>query len=370
MAQLKPLAPLPVSSLSLWQLLLLLTALLPRAGHCDSGFGLPPLQYKDSPGAIALGRDLFLDRRLSVNNTLSCAMCHIPEQGFAQNELATSVGLEGRAIKRNAPTLLNIAYMDRLFHDGREMTLENQIWSPLLSEREMGNHSVGLVLRKVTELPGYRSHFEREYGSLDIMTLGSALAAYQRSLVAGDSGFDRWYFGKDENAVSEDAKTGFGLFRRHGCAGCHTIGDDHALFTDQQFHNTGIGYERSMETKPGTRIVKLAETITIETEEAFEGEVFNDLGRYEVTGKPEDRWRYRTPTLRNLALTAPYMHDGSMPSLHEVLEYYIQGGFGGPNQTPQIQPITLDEQEKRQLLAFLDSLTSPHIAALVNATRP
>ncbi len=355
---------------SLGALLLVLFAATAK-GRPD--LGLPPVtplsKHGDSPAAVALGKALFFERKLSVNNTLSCAMCHIPEQGFAQNELATSVGLEGRVVKRNAPTILNVGYLSSLFHDGREMSLETQVWSPLLSDREMGNHSIGYVLEKVATLEDYASEFEAVYGELNIQTLGSALAAYQRSLVAGNSAFDAWYFEKDQHALSESAQKGFTLFNRHGCASCHTINDSYALFTDEAFHNTGIGHERTMSPKNGTRVVRLSETIVIETEEEFEGEVFNDLGRYEITGDPADRWRYRTPSLRNVALTAPYMHDGSMGTLREVIDFYMQGGFDSPDMDPRMLPFTLDEEEISQLTAFLHSLTSREMDRLVREAR-
>jgi len=340
-----------------------------------SATGRPDLGLPDRPSGQAspelatLGKALFFDRRLSVNGTLSCAMCHVPEQGFAQNQLATPVGLEGRAVKRNSPSLLNVAWQQHLFHDGREFTLENQVWSPLLSPREMGNLSIGLVLEKVGSLDDYAERFSAMEGGLNAHNLGRALAAYQRTLIAADSPFDRWFFSDDEDAVSDDAKAGFELFRNLGCSSCHLVNSEHAMFQDDQFHNTGLGRERAMNDKPGTRVIQLTETISITTDEEFEGEVFNDLGRYEVTGRVEDRWRYRTPTLRNVALTAPYMHDGSMPDLEAVIRFYMQGGFDDEHRDARIVPFALDKEEIASMIAFLESLTSSHIEKLIDDAR-
>ena len=348
-------------------------------------FGLPELPQAD-PQVVSLGQQLFFDRRLSANGTLSCGLCHIPEQGFAQNQLATPVGFQGRALKRNSPSLLNVGYLKLLFHDGRETSLETQVFSPLLSQREMANPSIGWLLQRISTLDDYQRQFEQHLGGLNMITLGQALAAYQRSLVAADSRFDRWYYSskysskysrKDTNsqndsqqsAMTAEAIQGFAIFNRHGCSTCHLINHDHATFEDGKFHNTGIGYQRSMSDKPGTRVIKLGETIAITTDQNFEGEVFNDLGRYEGTGNPQDRWRFRTPSLRNVALTAPYMHDGSMGSLNTVIAYYMQGGFDDPDQDPRLLPFTLNDVEIQQLIAFLNSLTSPHVTTLVRSAR-
>lgn len=352
------------------RLLFIVALALSGSARAAPGLGLPPPDFaQQAPAVLELGKRLFFDRRLSVNGTLSCAMCHIPEQGFAQNQLATPVGLEGRAVKRNAPGLLNVAYRVHLFHDGREFTLENQIYSPLLSEREMGNRSIGLVLEKVRSLDDYAARFAATVGEVNAANLGRVLAAYQRSLIAADSPFDRWYFGGDASAVSAEVKRGFKLFERHGCSSCHLVSSDHALFQDHQFHNTGLGRERSMGPKPGTRIIRLTDTIQIQTDAQFEGEVFNDLGRYEVTGKAADRWRYLTPTLRNVALTAPYMHDGSLSDLEAVIGFYMQGGFEDPDKDPRIRPFDLSDAEVGDLKRFLESLTSPHVAGLISDAR-
>ena len=193
---------------------------------------------------VQLGRKLFFDRRLSRNGTMSCAMCHVPEQGFTNNEMATSVGIEGRIVRRNAPTIYNVAYLSNMFHDGRDSSLEFQIWGPLLAPNEMANPSIGSVIKKIRTFADYKGLFEAVFGKrgLGIETVGMALASYERTLVSGNSPFDRYHFGGDENAVEESVKRGFQLFKGKGqCSICHTIDDTHALFTDDSLHNTGVG---------------------------------------------------------------------------------------------------------------------------------
>ncbi len=321
---------------------------------------------------VELGRKLFYDRRLSQNETQSCAMCHIPEQGFTNNELATAVGIEGRSGRRNAPTIYNVAYRTSLFHDGREQNLEQQIWGPLLDRREMGNPSFAAVLEKIKVLPDYQGRFEQAFGRGPTMeTLGMALASYERTLLSANSPFDRWYYGGDKKALTEAAKRGFSLFRsKANCAACHTLGERHALFTDNQFHNTGVGVERSLSDAPRSHKVILAPGVIVDVEDTVIDPVAEpalaDLGRYEVSENPDDRWCYATPSLRNIALTAPYMHDGSMESLNAVVDFYNKGGFPNENLDPLMRPLGLSAQERADLVAFLRSLTGDNVDTLVS----
>ena len=334
--------------------------------------GLPP-PTGPAPGAahIALGRQLFFDRRLSQNGTVACASCHLPDQGYTSHELQTPVGIEGRTVRRNAPSLLNVGLLSPLFHDGREARLEQQVWAPLLASNEMGNPSIGAVLERLQGLPEYQGRFEAAFGGQGpgMETLGAALAAYERTLLAADSDFDRWRYDGQPDALSPAARRGFALFTgKAGCSGCHTVGARAALFTDQAFHNTGIGYRQSM-TKapdnavlvaPGTSLQVAPDAVSASSEARP-----NDLGRYEITGDPADRWRFRTPGLRNVALTAPYMHDGSLPSLSAVVAFYNAGGVPNEGLDPRIKPLGLDDQEQTALVAFLESLTSHELPVLV-----
>lgn len=338
--------------------------------------GLPPIREPAGNAITAekveLGRLLFFDRRLSHNNTISCAMCHIPEQGFTSNEIATAVGIEGRTVRRNAPTIYNVAYLERLFHDGRETTLEQQIWGPLLAANEMGNPSVGQVVEQIKAIPGYQERFEAAFEGRppSMETLGMALASYQRLLVSAGSAFDRWYYGGDEQALTTEQVAGFELFNGSaGCSGCHLINEEFALFTDNQMHNTGIGYRRSMSKAPDELKVHIAPGVEVK----MRGDVVadasepppNDLGLYEITGNPADRWKYRTPSLRNVALTAPYMHDGSIASLEKVIAFYDEGGVENELLDPRIRPLGLDQEQKAQLVAFLRALTGENVDQLV-----
>ncbi len=343
--------------------------------------GLPPVPVpaENPPTAakIALGRRLFFDRRLSHNGTMSCAMCHLPERGFTNNELARPVGTEGRSLRRNAPTLLNVAYARYLFHDGRETGLETQAIAPLLDPSEMANPSLGHLVAKVRALPDYPGLFEAAFGggpSAD--RIGQALASYQRALLLANSPFDRWHYGGEAQALTPRAREGFRLFTgKAGCAACHRIGDDHALFTDHAFHDTGIG-RRNAALRRGARppvVVELGPGLAV----PMAGDLLAtlgepapaDLGRQEVTGNPADRWRFKTPGLRNIALTAPYMHDGSMGTLEEVVRFYSRGGSPGDGLDPRLRPLGLSGEEVAALVAFLESLTGDDVASLIEESR-
>ena len=344
----------------------------------NAPLGLPAVTSQLDPAEIDLGRQLFFDRRLSKNETLSCAMCHIPEQGFTQNELATPVGHLGKGVRRNVPSLYNVAFAEALFLDGREQSLEAQIWSPLLANNEMANDSREAVLAKLASNDFYTKRFAEIFEEgLTQSTLGRVLAAYQRALLSGDSPFDRWYFGGEELPIKKGsgaesypalAARGFTVFQDKGCAACHRINDSSALFTDGQFHNTGTGYLRagralrppSVQLAPGIFVVP---TVDAETE------TFTDDGRYEVTGREADKWRYRTPSLRNVALTGPYMHDGSIATLEAVVAFYAEGGGGDPAQDPRTRSIQLTQSDQEALVAFLMTLTSSHVDVLVSDAR-
>jgi cytochrome c peroxidase len=341
-----------------------------------SQLGLPKLSVPADNALtaekVALGRKLFYDRRLSMNATLSCAMCHVPEQGFANNELATAVGIEGRTVRRNAPTILNVGYSERLFHDGRERRLEHQVWGPLLARNEMGNPSVGSVLDRIRGIDDYAALFEAVFPGrgLAIETVGMAIASYERTLSSGDSAFDRWYFGKDEAALGEEAIDGFRLFSgKAGCVGCHLMASDFALFADDQLHNTGIGYRASMLDDAGERSVQLAPGQYVLVDPEVIAQVSepapDDLGLYEITQDPDDRWKYKTPSLRNVALTAPYMHDGSIATLRDVVAFYDRGGVPSDLLDPRIRRLDLSNAEIDQLVAFLESLTGGDVDRLV-----
>ncbi len=338
--------------------------------------GLPivpvPVYNPANAEKISLGRKLFFDRRLSLNNTFSCAMCHIPEQGFSSNEMATAVGIEGRTVRRNSPTIYNVGYASLLFHDGRENTLEQQVWSPLLAHNEMGNPSIGYVIDKIKSFPDYSGLFEQSFNQEpNMITVGQAIASYERSLNSANSAFDRWFFGKQKNGMGISAQRGFQLFNgKAGCSSCHTIDNKSALFTDNQLHNTGIGYQKSMQKTSEKYKIQIAPGVIIEVDNNNVTSVSeaktNDLGRYEISQNPQDRWKYKTPSLRNINLTAPYMHNGSISTLEQVVRFYNQGGVANENLDPLIRPLNLSEKEINDLVGFLKSLTGSNIKQLVS----
>ena len=340
--------------------------------------GLPPVPVPAgnplTPAKIELGRKLFFDRRLSINDTLACATCHIPEQGFTNNELRTPVGVEGRSVLRNSPTLFNVAYQEHLFLDGREFSLENQVWQPMTAHNEMAAPSIGYVIRKLRRMADYDGLFEQAFdgGGPDVLTIGQALASYQRTLLAADSPFDRWRFGGQPDAVGESARRGFALFSgKAQCVVCHRVEQDHALFIDHQFHNTGHGYAASVRgrQRKATRVQLAPGVFTTISQEAIDAvsqqKLPNDLGLYRVTESPGDRWKFRTQTLRNIALTAPYMHDGGFDTLRDVIDFYDRGGVPNELLSPLIRPLGLTESEKRDLEAFLNSLTGGNVPDIV-----
>ncbi len=337
--------------------------------------GLPAVPVPaDNPVTLAkiqLGRKLFYDRRLSLNNTFSCAMCHIAEQGFTSNEMATAVGLEGRTVRRNTPTLYNVAYATALFHDSRETTLEQQVWSPLLAHNEMANPSIGYVIDKISHNADYRKQFHKAFGTAPSMdTIGKALASYERTLNSAHSAFDRWYYGNDKTALNAQAQRGFKLFTgKAHCSSCHSINKKFALFTDNSNHNTGVGYVEAMTKTPEQQRVQLAAgvyaNVAAKLIEAVSTVKANDLGRYEVTQNPADRWQYKTPTLRNISLTAPYMHNGSLQTLQQVVAFYNKGGVPNDNLDALIKPLQLSTEEEQELTAFLQTLTGSNVAELV-----
>lgn len=257
---------------------------------------------------IALGRKLFHDTRLSRDGSVSCATCHDPERAFTDAK-PVAVGVFGRKGQRRVPAIINRGYGKSFFWDGRIATLEQQVLQPITNPLEMD-----LPLEEAAARV-----------SLDIGTLSRALASYVRTIRAGDSPYDRYVAG-DRSALSEEARAGLMVFRgKANCVVCH-VGPN---LTDEKFHNTGVGWN---------------------------GQAFPDSGRFGVTGREEDRGAFKTPTLREVARRAPYMHNGSLATLEEVMDFYDKGGNRNPNLDPEIRPLGLTPAEKAALLAFLRAL--------------
>jgi cytochrome c peroxidase len=300
--------------------------------------GLPavPIPVDNPPTAetIALGRRLFYDKRLSKGNVLACANCHNPQFHFTDG-LQLSKGVADAVGVRNAPTLLNVAYQPFQFWDGRALSLEEQAASPMANPVEM-DQSHKVSVSKLESDGTYREMFRKAFGTEEI-TLGrieKALGSFERTLLSGNSPFDRYMYGGDKTALTPQQLRGLTIFldpQKGNCAVCHTINSNYALFSDEKFHNIGEGV-----VDDGT---------------------FKDIGRFHQTGIVTDKGSFKTPTLRNVAQTAPYMHDGSLPTLRRVVDFYAGGGNSNPYLDKEIKSIHLSGQDRTDLVEFLKSLT-------------
>jgi cytochrome c peroxidase len=302
--------------------------------------GLPPVPIPaDNPPTaetIALGRRLYYDTALSVDNTVSCATCHSPSMGFTDHK-PVSNGVQNKTGSRSAPTVINSAYYDLQFWDGRAPSLEKQAEGPIANPVEMA-HSLKGVVEQLQSDASYRDEFKKAWGTdqitIDMVT--KSIASFERTVLSGNSAFDRFYYGGDKKALSASAQRGLKVFqnpKRGNCAVCHSIDKKYALFTDNKFHNLGIGADTRGE--------------------------FTDTGRYSQTKNDADMGAFKTPSLRNCTQTAPYMHDGSMPDLKAVIDHYIGGGNSNPHLDKQIHVLDfLSGQEREDLLEFLKSLTA------------
>lgn len=330
-----------------------------RSASVAPPLGLPALNGKRIDNdRVWLGRKLFSDKRLSASGTMSCATCHDPRQGFTQNDRPTPAGRDGHPLRRNASTLLNVGYASPLMHDGAAPSLEAQALTPLLEGNEMANATFADLEQRLAAVPEYDRGFRAVFGEGPSMAhVAAALAAYQRTLASGNSAFDRWKFGGEKEAVSASAQRGFVLFSgKAGCTSCHVVGTTEALFTDNRMHNTGV--VAAAVHKGLVRNAPRNARATIDFAAA------GDRGRHEVTQEPGDLYRFRTPTLRNVAVTAPYMHDGSLATLGDVVRFYNAGGGANDNLDPAIKALGLGEGEIADLVAFLESLTGDNVDAL------
>jgi cytochrome c peroxidase len=308
---------------------------------------------------IELGRKLFFDARLSADGRVSCASCHDPKLAFTDGR-ATASGIAGRRGARNSPTLLNAMFNTGQFWDGRADRLEDQAVQPLVNLLEMGNGSYDDVVSRLRAIPEYRAEFRSVFGSeARIELVGLALAAYERTLVSGDAPIDRFVAG-DQNAIDEAARRGFALFRgRARCSRCHTFSDALPFFTDFNYHNTGVAANHPNFDRLSRQAYAAAGTD--KDREAIDGlakqEGGQELGRVLITYQVFDIGSYRTPSLRNIAMTAPYFHDGSAKTLADVVKFYNDGGRQNINREWDLDALALDEDEQRDLVAFLESLT-------------
>lgn len=274
---------------------------------------------------VKLGELLYFDGRLSVDGTVSCATCHHPSKGFTDN-LVFSKGVGGKAGNRNAPTVINTAFNYFQFWDGRAPSLEEQAKGPIENPVEMATTHAAVV-KSIAAVEGYKPLFEAAYGdaSVDMDRIAKAIASYERTVLSGNSAWDRFVYANDKTALSESAQRGLQLFEGKAlCTRCH-VGFN---LTDGLFHNLGVGMSAA---KP-------------------------DLGRFVVTKEEADKGAFKTPTLRDITRTAPYMHDGSVATLEEVLDLYDRGGEPNAWLDPKMEKLGLTDKDKTDLLAFLKSL--------------
>lgn len=343
--------------------------------------GLPPVPVPAdnpmTPAKIALGDKLFHDTRFSRTGEVSCSTCHEQAKAFTDSPLRTSEGINKLTGTRNAPTVANAAYFTSLFWDGRSPDLEDQSRHPFINPVEMGLSDHEPILAIVRSDPGYVAMFREVFGkeppAVTIGDVQKAIAAFERTLVFGDSPFDRWYFGGDRSGMTEAAIRGFQVFLEDGrCVSCHMIEQDQALFTDNRFHNIGVGINsiqnRVPELAPRFLAAK-AQGVDVDVA-VLSDKATSELGRFAVSETLDELGAFKTSTLRNIAVTAPYMHDGSLATLRDVVDHYNNGGVTNPEDPVNdflsggIRPLDLTEQQKDDLVAFMESLTSPSFAAI------
>jgi cytochrome c peroxidase len=354
--------------------------------------GLPPVPIPaDNPQSaekIALGNTLFHDARFSTTGAVSCATCHDAAKAFTDSPLTTSNGINGLTGTRNSPSVFNAAYMTSLFWDGRSPTLEDQALHPFLNPVEMGLPNHEPILTVVRSDPAYGKAFKAVFGktgdAITMKEVTQAIASFERTVLAGDTPFDRWRFGGDPTALSPAAVRGFEVFIGQGrCVSCHVIEQDHALFTDNRFHNIGIGINAVQNEVPrlaGGFLSAKAQGVDVDVAVLTDKKA-SELGRFAVSNQFDDLGGFKTPPLRNVALTAPYMHDGSLKTLRDVVEHYNNGGISNPKDRVNdylsggIRPLNLSEAQKTDLVAFLEALTTvpaeaPKAAANQRRKRP
>jgi cytochrome c peroxidase len=358
----------------------ILSGLLMMGAALAQPLGLPPVPVPadnpQTPEKIALGDKLFNDKRFSSTGDVSCAKCHDPAKAFTDGPLVTSEGVNKLTGTRNAPTVINAAYFKLFFWDGRSIDLEDQAQHPMINPVEMGLPNHDPVLRIVRTDPDYVARFKKVFDKqgdqVTMKEVQQAIASFERTIVAGDSPFDRWYYGHDDQAMNESAKRGFNIFLTKGrCVSCHTMEQDYALFTDNRFHNIGVGVNRIQAEIPKFAPAFLtAKSAGTDVDKAvLTNPKVSELGRFAVTESLDEIGAFKTSTLRNVAVTAPFMHDGSLKTLRDVVEHYNNGGI--TNKTDHvndflsggIRPLNLTDQEMSDLVSFMESLTSPQFAA-------
>jgi cytochrome c peroxidase len=358
----------------------ILSGLVAMGAALAQPLGLPPVPVPannpQTPEKIALGDRLFNDKRFSSTGEISCAHCHDPQKAFTDGPLVTSEGINKLTGTRNAPTVINSAYFKLFFWDGRSLDMEDQAQHPMTNPVEMGLATHDPVLKIVRTDPDYVARFKKVFNKegeqVTMKEVQQAIASFERTIVAGDSPFDRWYYGGDQKAVNDQVKRGFNVFLTKGrCVSCHTMEQDYALFTDNRFHNIGVGVNRIQKEIPQFAPAFLtAKSAGTDVDKAvLTNPKVSELGRFAVTESLDEIGAFKTSTLRNVAVTAPFMHDGSLATLRDVVDHYNNGGVTRKDDPVNdflsggIRPLNLTDDEISDLVAFMESLTSPQFAA-------
>jgi len=339
--------------------------------------GLPPVPIPadnpQTPAKIALGDKLFHDTRFSADGKVSCATCHDQGKGFT-DKLPVSEGFNGLTGTRNAPTVLNSAYMTSLFWDGREPDLEGQSKQPPINPVEGGLPNHEPILQIVRDDKDYAQAFgvvfDIDAKEISMDHVSKAIASFERTVVAGNSAFDRYYYAGEHDALAENEGRGLELFLGKGrCVSCHRIEQTQALFTDNRFHNIGVGFKqiRGKEAETAAQFQKSKQAGADVDVAVLTQKNVSELGRFAVTDNITEVGAFKTPTLRNVDQTAPYMHDGSLATLEDVIDFYNNGGRDKESdplsgfQSGGIRPLNLSDEEKQDLVAFMKALSSPDL---------
>jgi len=328
------------------------SASLPKGLPADLWEILVPPENPVTPEKVALGRSLYFDKRLSKDGTVSCATCHDPAKGFSDGKKVAE-GIGGKKGARNSPTVLNAVFYEFQFWDGRAASLEEQAKGPMINAVEMGMDSHDAVVQVIRAAPEYQEAFRKVFGrEPTIDDVVAAIATFERTVVSGDSPFDRFHAG-DKTALSASAQRGWDLWNgKARCNTCHPFGDATPNFSDNKFHNIGV----AAKGRDFAGLARKAAGVADPQELAFDPD-FTELGRYVATRQPKDIGAFKSPGLRDIASSAPYMHDGSEATLLDVVKFYDKGGEPNPYLDGGITPLKLTDQEMQDLVAFMESLT-------------
>lgn len=372
-------------------IMLLGAALLAAAGALSNAgqepstpLGLPPVPIPfdnpQTPEKIALGEKLYNETRFSTTGEVGCFTCHDQKKAFTDSPLKTSEGIDKLTGTRNSPTVINSAYFTTQFWDGRSPDLEDQALQPFINPVEHGLKNYDPILKIVRKDPEYAKAFKEVFGKtgkdITMREVVLAIASFERTVISGNSPFDRYFFGREDDALTEQQIRGFDLFVNQGrCVSCHVVEQTQALFTDNRFHNIGVGINNIQAEVPKLAGNFLAADMTLSEVdvEVLTDAKTSELGRFAISHGFDDLGSFKTPTLRNVAVTAPYMHDGSVETLKDVVIHYNNGGVtevGDPVNdflSGGIRALDLDEDQIDDLVAFMEALTSPEFEMSADA---